>query len=137
MSTRRVLLVAVALGLLLVIPVQALAALCITPSVGATFVLTGAAGPEGFFFILGELVQPCTGLSTQSAPVTGTGHLRPDGRIHLGLAVSPTANCTASFYEAFLDPPAFNSGTGTVNNPGVTFFMPRTYSPASCPALPQ
>jgi hypothetical protein len=120
---------------LLLGPGSARAAVCTSPFDGSTFVLAVAPGPEGFFAVHGELVNPCTGGAGQSGVVTGTAHLRPDGKAHLGLSVAPTSACGGSFFEAILDPPSFSSGVGQVDTASANFFQSITYTPASCPAL--
>jgi hypothetical protein len=132
MKTRRVLMLTVTLALL---PAQALAAFCLTPSVGATFVLAISGGAEGFFTVTGVLNGPCTGpAATETALVTGTARLLPNQDAELGLLASPSPTCGASFYYARLfAAQGYQQGTGQVDNPSAGFFQPRTYVAVPCP----
>ena len=116
---------------LVLLPVQALAAVCFqtTDSIPGVVVVALLGQVEtlgsrttvpplsaftGFFGLLGEFINPCGGGGVgQSTPVIGTAHLRSDQKAHLMIYVGPTNICGASVYEVILDPPSYSSGTGT------------------------
>jgi hypothetical protein len=122
----------------LLLPVQTFAAVCFKASFGsseATIKLTVAAVAEEFFSLVGEGIKTSCA-SSESAPLTGTAHLRPDGKAHFSVTIGGTASCDPIMFQGLLDPPSFNTGSGTFDeiNGG---FGDATFSAVSCLPLPQ
>ena len=124
----------------ILLPAQALAAVCFTPSPFVADVLvievTGSAG--GFFSLAGEEVGAC-GPGT-SMPLHGSAHLKADGKAHFGVTVlSSSGNppCVPGIYQGVVDPPAYTSGSGFHQNLATGVTTPVTFIPAACPGLPQ
>jgi hypothetical protein len=119
---------------LLLMPAQALAALCFTDSeLGAVYVLELAGITGVFGSLVGAANLDC--LDAQYFPLTGTGFLEAGGKARIALTVpASTSQCFPFTLQGALDPPAFNSGTGFfIESPGVFFRPDVVISPAPCP----
>lgn len=126
--------------IVLVLPVQAFAAVCFqsAANTGRTdnIKLTVEGSSEEFFSLVGEAVRvSCS--ATQSAPLSGSAHVRPDGTAHFGAFIAGTASCFPIIISGTLNPPAFNTGSGVIDIPSNDTFGTTTFSAISCPALPQ
>jgi hypothetical protein len=91
-------------------------------------------GPStGTFFLLGGQYVPTGGGAR--APISGVAHLRPNGNGQLGFTIhSSNATDFPVIGQLTLNPPNFNSGTGSQDslNGG---FKSLTLTPAACPAV--
>lgn len=133
MNTRSVLATA-ALGVL--VPMQALAGTCFTPSpFPNVLVLDGTPAGRSNFLLAGEDLGACTGdVSTGRMPLQGTAQMRGDGSVDIALSVlSPDgeSKCNPYWYRANLTPPDY-SGTGFVGFLSGTK-VPVTFTPTTCP----
>ena len=132
-------------GALVLLPVQTWAAVCFNVVRGVVtdvvvIEVVGQAGP--FFSLVGEALIAC-GTGTNSMPLSGSAHVRSDGKAHFGISISSltvpsglVAPCVPVWIQGTLDPPAFNTGTGVVRfegSPSAAF----PFTAASCPPLPQ
>lgn len=135
---KRILTMLAVVGVLLLLPLQALAAICFNLSPLPDVAVIEIAGQGGdFFSLVGEVVNWC-GPGT-SSPLSGSAHLRSDGKAHFGVSVHAldgSATCNPGWFTGTLDPPSFNSGSGFYNRFGGTTAV--TFVAASCPLiLPQ
>jgi hypothetical protein len=133
MKTRRVLMLA-AVGVLL--PVQALAGTCFTPSpFPNVLVLDGTPAGRSHFLLVGEDLGACTGnVDTGRMPLQGTAQMRGDGSVDLALSVlSPDGEtqCNPYWYRVTLTPPDY-AGTGFVGFLSGTK-VPVSLIPTACP----
>jgi hypothetical protein len=137
---RRFLLLLVVIICLL--PAQGFAAVCFQSTSTDTertdnIKLAVGAPVEEFFPLLGEAVRVSCSESAESAPLTGTAHLRSDGKAHFSVFIGGTAGCFPLIIEGTLDPPAFNTGSGNIDIPSNETFGTTTFTAISCPSLPQ
>ena len=126
---------------MLLVPLPAYAAVCfrsLSTDTARTdnIKVTLAGSGEEFFALVGEAVRVSCSGSAQSAPLTGTAHLRADGKAHFSVFIGGTAACLPLNISGTLDPPAFNSGSGTIDIPSNDTFGTTTFSAISCPTLP-
>lgn len=129
-------------GVFVLLPLQAWATVCFKMTTFADVFVIEAVGTVGpFVSLVGELVGRC-GPGT-SAPISGTAHMRADGKAHFGLAmlspaITAAGECPGGWVQGTVDPPNFNSGTGAIQNTsgGVVnvTFVPVSPCP---PPLPQ
>lgn len=131
--------VAMVIGILL--PVQAFAAVCFQDQLGDTFVIEVAVQAGQFFSLVGEVVGSASGngiiQSGASFPLVGSAHLRGDGTAHFGITVHADDETHFPMWsQGILNPPDFNTGSGFLDELGLNFVI-LTFSPATCPALPQ
>ena len=136
---------------MLLLPVQAFAAGCFRATTpGGTkwdIKVTVEGSAEEFFNLVGEGIHVSCA-ATESAPLNGAAHLRSDGKAHFNVVFGGTSHCFPAFIQGILNPPAFNTGSGTVDIPSVTFVNPATgvglgfsapvtiTSLSTCPPLP-
>lgn len=137
---KRILTMSAVVGVLLLLPLQALAAICFNVSPFTDVAVIELAGQGGdFFSLVGEVVNWCG--SGTSMPLSGSAHLRSDGKAHFGVSIhgpvgAPTATCVPGWYQGTLSPPSFNSGSGFHRNDLGTVTA-ITFVPVSCPLIPQ
>lgn len=135
---KRILTMLAVVGVLLLLPLQALAAICFNLSPLPDVAVIEIAGQGGdFFSLVGEVVNWCG--SGTSSPISGSAHLRSDGKAHFGVSshdIGPSPTCGPGWIQGTLDPPSFNSGSGFYNKYAGTAAV--TFVAASCPLiLPQ
>jgi hypothetical protein len=122
---------------MLLLPVQALAAVCLTPSpFPNVLVLETTPAGRPFFSIVGEDLGACTGdVSTSRMPLQGTARMHSDGSVAIGLTVLSSSEgdekCNPYWYYGVLTPPEY-AGTGFVNFlSGIK--VPISFIRTSCP----
>ena len=127
----------------ILLPVQALAAICFTPSPFPDVLVIEVTGFGGTFFSLaGEDVGAC-GPGT-SMPLHGSAHLRADESAHFAISVITAASqCVPARIQGRVNPPGYNTGSGFhqidvfAGTPPQIVTTPVTFIPAACPGLPQ
>lgn len=134
--TKRMLMMLAFAGVLLLLPLQALAAVCVNAAPFSEVLVLEIEGTIGAFFdLVGEHVGTC-GANT-SRPLSGTAHVRSTGVAHFGtISHNSSSSCVPVFIQGTLNPPSYTSGTGYYRNTaGGAGAL--TFSAASCPALPE
>lgn len=125
----------VAVALLLLLPAQALAAVCLKDQFNHNIFIAALAPVDGIYVVVGEYLfgdLPCV-----SAPLSGSGHVKADGNFHFGFIINSfnNAGCNPYSIQATLNAPLFTSGAGFVQNLiNDADRGPLTLTPGTCPA---
>ena len=124
----------------LLLPAQALAGICFKSTTGTgeqmIVKLTVAGQAEEFFNLLGEAIHTAGCATSESSPLNGTAHLRSDGKVHFGMTVRGTLHCDPVMLQGLLNPPSYDSGSGTFDIVNGDYGN-ASFSAVACPSLPQ